>query len=99
MARGSNFNDHLEESLMDPEYAAEFLTAALAEGDDDFLTEALALLVKVKGPSALSEETGITRQAFHKMFSNNGNPSFKNLKKILDAFGMQFTVTQKNKVS
>ena len=95
MTRASNFNDHLEESLMDPEYAADFLTAAIAEGDDEFLTEALALLVKVKGPSALSKETGISRQAFHKMFSNRGNPSFKNFKKILDAFGMQLTVTQK----
>lgn len=99
MARGSKLQDHLELELQDPDFAACYLSAALDEGDDVFLSEALAKVIKVHGASALALETGIARQALYKMCSSEGNPSFKNVAKLLDAIGLEITVQPKSNVS
>jgi probable addiction module antidote protein len=99
MAKGSRVQDHIEEELRDPEFAASYLASALEEGDDVFLSEALAKVIKAYGATALSSETGIARQALYKMCSSEGNPSFKNVAKMLDAIGLEITVQPKSKVS
>jgi probable addiction module antidote protein len=70
MAKGSNFQNHLELELKDPDFAASYLAAALDEGDDVFISEALAKITKVHGATALSSETGIARQALYKICSS-----------------------------
>jgi hypothetical protein len=46
MPRGSKFKDLLEIELKDPEFAAAYLASALDEGDEVFLSEALANVTK-----------------------------------------------------
>ena len=99
MAKGSNFRDHLKHQLLDPDFAAAYLAVALQEGDEVFLGKALAEVTKAHGASAVSAETGITRQALYKMLSFDGNPSFKNVSKLLDTLGFEITVQVKSKVS
>lgn len=99
MARGTKFQIDLTKKLTDPEFAAEFLAAAITEGDEEFLSEALAKVVKAHGTTKVSEETGIARQALYKMFSNDGNPSFKNISKLLEAVGLELTIKSKNRAS
>jgi probable addiction module antidote protein len=99
MARGSKFRDDLEKKLQNPKFAANYLASAIEENDDAFLSEALATVVKVHGPSQISEEAGISRQALHKMLSTSGNPSFKNISKLLEALGLELTVRKKKKAS
>jgi probable addiction module antidote protein len=99
MAKGTKFNDHLDLELTDPDFAAAYLATALEEGDDVFLSDALSHVIKAHGVTALSTETGIARQALYKMFSSEGNPSFKNVSKLLAALGLEITVQPKNKVS
>lgn len=99
MAKGSKFQDHLEQELKDPDFAASYLAAALDEGDDTFITDALAKVIKAHGATALASETGIARQALYKMCSSEGNPSFKNVSKLLAAIGLEITVQPKSKVS
>lgn len=99
MSKGSKVQDLLEQDLLNPDFAAEYLAAALEENDEKFLTQALAQLVRIHGSSRVAEETGIARQALYKMFSSEGNPSYKNISKILDVMGMEFTIQPKKKIS
>jgi probable addiction module antidote protein len=95
MAKGSSFQSHLEDELRDPEFAADYLASALEEGDEQFLTEALASVIKAHGATKVAEETGLARQALYKMISRGGNPSFKNITKLLDAVGLEWTIRPK----
>lgn len=99
MAKGTKFQEDLNRKLVNPEFAADFLAAAIEEDDEDFLSEALAKVVKVHGASKISEETGIARQAIYKMLSSDGNPSFKNVHKLLEAVGLELTVRPKKDAS
>ena len=96
MARGTKFQEDLERKLLNSDFAADFLAAAIEEGDEEFLSEALARVVKAHGPTRVSEETGIARQALYKMLSHDGNPSFKNVNKLLEAVGLELTVRPKS---
>lgn len=40
----------------------------------------------------VAEESGIARQALYKMRYREGNPSFKNVNKLLEAVGLKLTV-------
>lgn len=99
MAKGSKLQDHIELELKNPEFAASYLASALDEGDDVFISDALSKVIKVHGATSLSSETGIARQALYKMFSSEGNPSFRNVAKLLAAVGLKITIQPKNKVS
>jgi probable addiction module antidote protein len=99
MANGSTFQSHLDEELLDPEFAAEFLASALQDGDRQFLTKALARVVKAHGITKVAEDTGLARQALYKMLSRGGNPSFKNVTKLLDAIGLEWTIRAKKDAS
>lgn len=99
MAKGSDFKKHLSKKLLDPDFAAEYIVAALEENDADFLNQALADVVKAHGVSDLSEETGIARQAIYAMTSKKGNPTLQNINKILNAIGLEITVRSKKSAS
>lgn len=99
MAKGSKLQDHIELELKDPDFAASYLASALDEGDDTFISEALSKVIKAHGATALASETGIARQALYKMCSTEGNPSFRNVAKLLAAIGLEITVQPKSKVS
>ena len=99
MAMGTTFQSHLADELKDPDFAAEYLASALEEGDEQFLTEALAKVIKAHGGTKVAEETGLARQALYKMLSRGGNPSFKNVTKLLDAVGLEWTIRVKEDAS
>jgi probable addiction module antidote protein len=99
MARGTKFQADLTRKLFDPEFAADFLAAAIVEGDEKFLSQALARVVKAHGATKVSAETGIARQALYKMLSSDGNPSFKNVSRLLEAVGLELTVKVKGRAS
>lgn len=99
MQKRNSFKKHLQEELLDTDFAACYLAAALEEGDETFLNQALSEIIKAHGSSRISAETGIARQALYKMLSSEGNPSFKNISKLLNAIGLEMTVQPKNKMS
>jgi probable addiction module antidote protein len=89
------FEDHLNDELKDSGFAAEYINAAIEENDSEFLIYALNDVAKACGMSQLSEESGVNRQAIYKMLSENGNPSYKNIVKILEALGLELQVRLK----
>lgn len=95
MPKGTSFKDHLLTQLKQPKFAAEYIQSVLEENDSEFFIEALGDVVKAHGIAHVSEATGIARQAVYQMLSSDGNPTIKNVHKILDQLGLELTVKPK----
>jgi len=51
----------------------------------------LRMIARVKGVSALAQETGITRNGIQKALSEKGNPKFESINAIMNAMGYRLT--------
>lgn len=99
MAKGTEFKKHLKAKLLDPEFAAEYIVAAIEENDSDFLNQALADVVKAHGISDVAKASGIARQAIYAMTSKEGNPTLQSINRILNAVGLEIAVKPKQSAS
>jgi probable addiction module antidote protein len=86
-------DDWLTEKLRDPELSAEYLSAALAEGDQAVFLLALRNVAKARGGvAALARDTGLNRVALSRALSESGNPELRSLTRLLEASGMRFAI-------
>jgi len=85
--------DYLLVELADPAFAAAYLNAAVREGDPAAFLQALRNVVDANGGIAkIAQRTDLNRQAVYRMLSENGNPEFKSLQKLLEATGLGLNV-------
>ena len=68
-------------------YLREIFDDYARDGDSAALLASLRVIAKVKGISALAEETGMSRQGLQKALSSNGNPRLDNINSIMHALG------------
>lgn len=82
--------DWLREQLKDAEFAAEYLNAALVEGDQAAFMLALRDVARARGGiTEVARRTGMNRVALTRALSGKGNPELRSLTKILDASGVR----------
>ncbi len=78
-----------------PDEIDEYLATAFEEYAKDGCTAALLaqlrMIARVKGVTALSQETGMTRNGIQKALSENGNPRFESINAIMNAMGYRLT--------
>ena len=90
--------DWLLERLRDPELAAEYLNAALAEGDQAVFMLALRDVAKARGGVAgVARDTGLNRVALWRSLSAEGNPELDRLNRILEATGLRLVIASAKK--
>ncbi len=74
-----------------PEEIEGYLTVAFEEYAKDKCTPALLsqlqMIARVKGISAIAEETGLSRNGIQKTLSEQGNPKFESVNTIINALG------------
>lgn len=68
-------------------YLAEIFDEYGRDGDSAALLASLRIIARVKGISALAEQTGMTRQGLQKALSSKGNPRLDNINSIMHALG------------
>jgi probable addiction module antidote protein len=71
------------------------LEAALEENDPEFLLRTIGHIARSKGMAQLAKEVNLNRKGLYKAFSENGNPSFLTVAKVLDNLGFRLKVEQK----
>lgn len=91
-----DFNETFRDELRDPEFAAEYLEAALEEDLETFLLALREVTEANGGMTNLSKMTSLGRESMYKSLSANGNPQFKNLQVILKALGLRFSVMRED---
>jgi probable addiction module antidote protein len=100
MAKSKNYQDSLIESLKDPTEAAEYLNAALEDGEPEVFLLALRDVVdSYGGMGKLAVSTSLNRENLYRMLSTKGNPEFFSLSTVLDAVGFRLAVEPKTTVS
>lgn len=73
------------------EDAAFFLSEAFATGDTALIADALGILGKLKGMTALARETGLSRESLYRSLSRTGNPELATLLKVATALGLKLS--------
>lgn len=80
------------EVLNRPADIAAYLDAYLEDGTPEELLRALNTIARSHGMSALSRETGISREALYRAFSDSGNPTLDTLLRVMKALGVRLAV-------
>lgn len=81
--------------LRTPQDVADYLQVALDECEDDTALFRAALADALKAQQRMSEvarEAGISRQGAYKALSDEGNPSFDTVMKLLRAAGLTLEI-------
>jgi len=77
----------------DPEFAAEYLRAALEEDDEPgVLLIALRQLAQAQGIAKVAKAAGIQRESLYRALSPRGNPRLSTLVAVTKAIGLKLTV-------
>ena len=93
MRRTIDHDDFMRERLADATFAAEYLQAAIDDGDTAVLLLALRRIAEARGGMAkLSRDTGLAREALYRTLSKGGNPRLTSLRAILDASGLRLMI-------
>jgi probable addiction module antidote protein len=82
---------HLKE---DPEFAAEYLKAAIEDSEDPkVLLLALRRLAEARGGfTKIAKSAGIERESLYRALSARGNPRLSTLVAVIKAVGLKLTV-------
>ena len=95
MKAPKTYHDDLLERLKNPEYAREYLNAALADDDHRIFLIALRDVAEAHGISRLAARTRISREHFYRMLSKGGNPQWDTLRRVLDRIGFRLILDLK----
>ena len=86
----------------DPDFANEYLAAALEESDEPggqaALLAALRHVAEAQGMAAVAERAGIPRESLYRALGPKGNPTVKTLLAVLGAAGLHLAVTRQDSV-
>lgn len=88
MARRSrDWNEGLAEDLRDPEFARQFLQAAVDEGVP--LQVALAKVIRATGVKEFSQAVGMASPNVLRAINPKHNPTQETLERLLEPFGLR----------
>jgi probable addiction module antidote protein len=79
--------------LDDDEVIAEYLTAALEDGNPDVFLAAVGNVAKARGMSAIAESTGLGRESLYKAMAPGAKPRYDTVLKVLQSLGVKLTVS------
>ena len=80
------------ELLETPADIAAYLDAYLEDGAPDEMLRALNTIARSRGMTALARDTGISREALYRAFSDTGNPTLDTLVRVMKALGVRLAV-------
>jgi probable addiction module antidote protein len=72
---------------------AAYLEAALEEDDPALFAAALGDIARAKGMTQIARETGLGRESLYKALSQEGNPEFATVLKVVRSLGLKLHAT------
>lgn len=83
----------LAEHLDNEERITLFLEAVFEDGDPRVIAAAIGEVAKARGMSQVAREAGLSRESLYKALSENGNPEFGTVLRVVKALGFDLTVS------
>jgi len=68
---------------------AEYLNAALEDGNPDVFLQAIADIAKARGMTQLAKETGLGRESLYKALAPGAKPRYDTVLKLIRALGVE----------
>jgi len=93
--RSKDWNEGLAQDLQDPQFAREFLTAAVEDGVP--LKTALAKVIRATGVKEFAEAVGMPSPNVLRAIHPKHNPTQGTLERLLKPFGLRIGLTQINR--
>ena len=72
---------------------ATYLSEALATDDPAFIADALGVVARAKGMTAVAKSAKVSRESLYRSLKSNGNPEFGTILKVFGALGLKLTVS------
>jgi probable addiction module antidote protein len=72
-----------------------YLEAAFEENDPETIFDVIGAIARSKGMAQIARELNLNRESLYRSLSQDGNPSFSTVVKVLDNLGYQLSVKQK----
>jgi probable addiction module antidote protein len=80
------------EHMDNDEFISEYLKTAFESGNIPEITRALADVARARNMTDLATKMGISRQGLYKTLSENSNPEFATIQKLITALGLQMSI-------
>lgn len=84
----------IQNYITGPADQAEYLAAALEDGDTSLIAAALGDIARAQGVSAFSRVTDISREAVYKGLRPGGNPTLETISKAAKALGYRLALVK-----
>ncbi len=81
------------EYLDNDKVIAEYLTAALEDGNPDVFLSAVGHVAKARGMSEIAHTTGLGRESLYKALAPGAKPRYDTVLKVLHSLGVKLNVT------
>ncbi|KHD08414.1 hypothetical protein PN36_30080 [Candidatus Thiomargarita nelsonii] len=91
MSKSKSYQVELLEALRDPVEAAEYLNAALEEGDQDVFLLALKNVTEARC-GIIAEKSAIKPENLSHLLSKQGHPEIRNFDALLHALGFRLAI-------
>jgi probable addiction module antidote protein len=72
-----------------------YLEAAFEENNTDTLLDVIGAIARSKGMAQISKDLNLNRESLYRSLSQEGNPSFNTIVKVLDNLGYQLSIKEK----
>ena len=91
-----DYDEEMASELCDPEYAAAYLAECLSYDEPDTFLRALREVVKAQtSMSTMARKLEASRPALYRSLNEGGNPEFRTIQSVLNAIGLQMSITPK----
>jgi probable addiction module antidote protein len=75
------------------EKAAAFLEDICESGDPRLIAAAIGEVARARGMTQIAREAGLSRESLYKALSEEGNPEFATIMKVIKALGYDMALT------
>ena len=82
----------ISEYLETDEDIHDFLKETVSTGDTSDFIHALNIAAKARGMTEIARQAGVTRASLYKSLSENGNPRFETISKVINALGCKLII-------
>lgn len=86
------FSFDIAEHLETDEDIRGFLREVANTGDTADFIHALNIAARAKGMTEIAQQVGVTRASLYKSLSEDGNPRFETIHKVVEALGCKLAV-------
>lgn len=80
------------EYLKSDEAILAYLQEAIDTNDPKMVSHALGVVARARGMSQIAREAGVSRESLYRTLSDEGNPEFATVMRVVRAFGMKLSV-------